>query len=130
MSIPRSLTESARLDGAGELRTFWSILLPLSKPMLACIALFTAVAIYNDWTTPLFYNNQDTWITVQLLLKRILVRIENLSTRHLAVLTKSALPAEGIKAATVVIVVAPILVTYPFLQRYFITGSWLGSIKE
>ncbi len=130
MSVPKSLPESARLDGGGDLRIFWSIMLPLSKPMLACIALFTAVAVYNDWTTPLFYNNTDTWVTVQLLLKRILVRIENLSTRYLAILTKSSLPAEGIKASTVVIVVAPILLVYPFLQRYFITGSWLGSIKE
>lgn len=130
MSIPSSLPESARLDGAGEFQIFRNIMLPLSKPMLACMALFTAVAVYNDWTTPLYYNNHDTWVTVQLLLKRILVRIENLSTRYLAIQTKSNLPEEGIKAATVVVVAAPILLIYPFLQRYFITGSWLGSIKE
>jgi len=129
MSVPKSLVESARLDGAGDYTVFFRIMLPLSRPMLACLTLFTAVAIYNDWTTPLFYNSSDTWVTLQLLLKRILSRIENLSLRGM-ILTKSTLPSEGIKAATIVVVVTPILLTYPFLQKYFIRGSWLGSIKE
>lgn len=130
MSIPKSLPESARLDGSGEYAIFLRIMLPLSKPMIACMALFTAVNIYNDWTTPLFYNNQDNWMTLQLLLKQVLTKIEALSMDGVAIRTKDTLPAEGIKAATVVVVLAPIMLVYPFLQKYFISGVWTGAMKE
>jgi len=130
MSIPKSLPESARLDGSGEYAIFLRIMLPLSKPMVACMALFTAVNIYNDWTTPLFYNSQDNWLTLQLLLKQVLTKIEALSMDGMAIRTKDILPAEGIKAATVVVVLAPIMLVYPFLQKYFITGVWTGAMKE
>ena len=130
MSVPRSLSESARLDGADDFKTLTKIMIPLSKPMLACIALFTAVAIYNDWTTPMFYNNQEKWEPLQLLLKRVLTRIESLSTAGMAIRTKDTLPSAGIRMATVVVVIAPILMIYPFVQKYFIAGTWTGSLKE
>lgn len=130
MSVPKSLSESASLDGADDFKILARIMLPLSKPMLACIALFTAVAIYNDWTTPMFYNNQERWEPLQLLLKRVLTRIESLSTAGMAIRTKDTLPSAGIRMATVVVVITPILLVYPFIQKYFIAGTWTGSLKE
>ncbi len=130
MSIPKSLPESARLDGAGDFQIFAKIMLPLSKPMLACMSLFIAVTIYNDWTTPLFYTSSASLETLQLLLKHILTKIEALSVQGAPVRTKDTLPAEGIKASTIVVVLAPILLVYPFVQKYFITGVWTGAMKE
>lgn len=130
MSVPPALSESARLDGAGEFQVFLKIMIPLAKPMLACMTLFTAVAIYNDYQTPLFYNNRDTWVTLQLILKRILVKIDSLSTRGMMLSSKDVLPSNGIKAATVILVLAPILAVYPFVQKYFIAGVWTGAMKE
>jgi putative aldouronate transport system permease protein len=130
MSIPKSLPESARLDGANEFSIFLRIMLPLSKPMLACMGLFIAVTIYNDWTTPLFYNSNPNLETLQLLLKHVLTKIEALSVSGSALSSKEVLPTEGIKAATIMIVVIPILTAYPFVQKYFISGVWTGAMKE
>lgn len=130
MSIPVSLPESARLDGAGEFTIFLRIMLPLSKPMLACMGLFIAVTIYNDWTTPLFYNSNPDLTTLQLLLKQVLTKIEALSVSGSALSSRDVLPSEGVKAATIVVVVAPILAAYPFVQKYFISGVWTGAMKE
>lgn len=130
MSIPYSLPESARLDGAGEFTIFLRIMLPLSKPMLACMALFIAVTIYNDYTTPLFYTSKPSLETLQLLLKHVLTKIEALSVQGAALSSKENLPTEGIKAATIVVAIAPILLAYPFVQKYFISGVWTGAMKE
>ncbi len=130
MSIPVSLPESARLDGANEFSIFFRIMLPLSKPMLACMGLFIAVSIYNDWTTPLFYNSDTKLDTLQLLLKRVLTKIDALAVQGFALETKDLLPTEGVKAATTVVAIAPILVAYPFVQKYFISGVWTGAMKE
>lgn len=130
MSIPYSLPESARLDGANEFTIFLKIMLPLSKPMLACMGLFTAVTIYNDYTTPLFYTSKPSLETLQLLLKHVLTKIEALSVQGAAMSSKENMPTEGIKAATIVIAIAPILLAYPFVQKYFITGVWTGAMKE
>jgi len=128
--LPKELEESAEMDGCGFVRTFWSIMLPLSKPMLACMALFIAVTIYNDYTTPLFYTSKPSLETLQLLLKHVLTKIEALSVQGAALSSKENLPTEGIKAATIVVAIAPILLAYPFVQKYFISGVWTGAMKE
>lgn len=130
MSIPVSLPESARLDGASEFGIFLRIMLPLSKPMLACMGLFIAVTIYNDWTTPLFYNSDRQYETLQLLLKHVLTKVSSLAVAGFSMQIDDLIPTEGVKAATVVVAIAPILCAYPFVQKYFISGVWTGAMKE
>ena len=131
MSIPPAVRESAQLDGASEFQIFARIMVPLAKPMIACMALFTAVDIYNDFATPMFYTRSEKWVTLQLLLKRVLYRVDALSSKDAAVrANESAIPINGMKAATVVIVLIPILMVYPFAQKYFIAGVWTGAMKE
>lgn len=133
-TIPSSLLESARMDGAQETRILFSILLPLCAPILAAITLFVAVAYWNDWTTPLFYTANRNLENLQLLLNRMLYRFEDAiaggALKDLASQLRVDVPREGIKMATVVLATTPIVLTYPFLQKYFIKGIIIGAIKE
>jgi putative aldouronate transport system permease protein len=128
-SLPDSLRESAEMDGAGPLRVLVSIYLPLSKPALATIALFYAVGRWNGFSDALMYMNNSFYYPIQLLLNNILKSISSIE-----VVTQEGFNTPGltetIQAATVVIATVPILIVYPWLQRYFITGATLGSIKD
>lgn len=131
MSIPRSIGESARIDGANEYIILSRIIIPISKPMIACVILFAAVGIWNDWTTALFYNPAYPVEPLQLVLKKVMTKIDEiLMTKMNLGAMGRFIPSEGIKYATVVVVVTPILCMYPFLQKYFIKGSWIGGVKE
>lgn len=131
--VPDAIIESARIDGAGELRIFSSIVIPLSVPGIATISLFTALAYWNDWMNALLYINSDNLVPLQYLL----VRIQN----NMAALVKAAtqgasvgaaaaqIPTEGTRMAMVVIATLPIALTYPFFQKYFVKGMTIGGVK-
>jgi ABC-type glycerol-3-phosphate transport system permease component len=132
MEIPRDVIDSAKLDGASEAQIFLRIALPLSKAVLAVIALFYAVAYWNDFFNALLYINDTTKWPIQLVLNQYVIQGESLNQAGGAGQGTAAaqrLPTESIKMAVVVIATAPILVVYPFLQRYFTKGMLTGAVK-
>ena len=112
------------IDGATELRILWSVLLPLSKPVLATFALFYAVGIWNDYMSPLLYLSDSSMWTLQMFLRQVTAaaNVVNPDPNYI-------LPAQGIKYAVVVVATVPILVFYPFLQKYFTKGVLIGAVK-
>jgi len=136
--IPESLIESARLDGAGEFRIYSRIVMPLCKPVLATIALFVAVGAWNAWFDNFIFNSGRPDLSVlQFELQRLLRSAMQAGTSA-AGATEAAQAAQGLQQvtptvirATITIVAAtPILIVYPFLQRYFVAGVKLGGVKE
>ena len=132
--LPEALAESARIDGANDLRIFWQIIFPLCMPVLATVALFVAVGSWNQWfDTQLYNGSKKNLYTLQYLLKMKLatsmqsMNAANTSADALANATKST--PVTIRCAITVVSAAPILVVYPFLQRYFVTGMVLGGVK-
>lgn len=130
--IPYELTEAAEIDGASEFRIFFMIILPLSKPVLATVALFIFLGKWNDWNTSLLYINKPELFSLQYLLQRILKNIELLQqeTNNINVLVEiSKIPAETVRMAMAVVVAGPALVVFPFFQKYFVKGLTVGSVK-
>ena len=127
--IPDSLRESAEIDGASLFRILISIYLPLSKPVLATLALFYAVGRWNGYSDALMYMRDDRFYTLQLLLYNI---INNIKQGEVATQEGFSAPglAASLKAAIVMFSTIPILCIYPFLQKYFIHGVTLGAVKE
>jgi putative aldouronate transport system permease protein len=129
-SLPEALHESASIDGAGEFKIFFRIILPLSKPIIMTIALWMAVMHWNTWYDAMMYMTDNTKITVQCLLQRI-IQENNSELISQGVMNPDAMQytSETVKAATIIVSVLPILVFYPFVQRYFIKGVMLGAVK-
>lgn len=124
--LPQELEESAKIDGANELRILRSIVLPLSKPVLATFGLFYAVGIWNDYMSPLLYlQDQGMW-TLQMVLRQV-TAAASLSADQLG--TDVPPPAQGIKFAVVIVATIPVLLAYPFLQKHFAKGMLIGSVK-
>ena len=133
-SIPPSLEESASMDGAGILRVFWQIILPLSKPILATIGIFSAVGHWNQWMDTLFLMTEERLFTLQFVLYRYLSEASNLASIMRAGQTGAVDASRMLSPRTVqmtvsVVVLLPILLVYPFLQRYFVKGIMIGAVK-
>lgn len=133
-SIPESLIESARIDGSGEIRTFFKIVLPLSKPSLASLGLFTAIGFWNDWMTCNLYITDARLYNLQYLLQSMMANIKNIManadrTKGLE-LALANLPSEGVRMATCILSIGPIIFLYPMLQKYFNKGLTIGAVKE
>ncbi|QHW29900.1 carbohydrate ABC transporter permease [Paenibacillus rhizovicinus] len=136
--IPEELEESARIDGYGDFQIFTRIILPLSGPVLATIGLFVGVAHWNDWFTGAYYVSNKDLIPVQTLLQQMLTEAEALSNaaqqasqnggQTINVNMAGSTP-ESLRMALLVIAVFPILCVYPFLQRFFVKGTMIGSVK-
>ncbi|WP_088102975.1 carbohydrate ABC transporter permease [Halalkalibacter urbisdiaboli] len=128
-TVPVSLEESARMDGANHFRILWNIVLPLSKPILATLSLFYAVGRWNGYQDALFYIRYETTLRpLQLKLYYLVVQAsESFQTEMTFVQTTSP---EVLKAAVVVFATLPIICVYPFVQKYFVRGVMLGSVKE
>ncbi|WP_244163271.1 carbohydrate ABC transporter permease [Paenibacillus pectinilyticus] len=131
-TIPSALIESAQIDGAGEYRTFWSIVIPLSAPILATIGLFECIMYWNDWQLGMIYITNPKLFSIQNLLNRIMQDIQFITTNMSSTNTNDAMqqmPTDSVKMAIAVIGVLPILVAYPFFQKYFIKGIMIGAVK-
>ena len=126
--IPESLKESAELDGAGPLRVLVNVYLPLSMPVLATLSLFYAVGRWNGFSDALMFMSDRTYYPIQLLLYNILNSVTSVEVATQEGFTSPGL-SESIKAATVVFATVPILLIYPWLQRYFISGVTIGAVK-
>ncbi len=132
-NLPEALFEAARVDGASELRIFSQFVIPLSVPMLACIAIYVGVGHWNSWFDVNLYSKNGTWDNLQIILYRILNQ-----TNAISKMTDSVMIAEKmrgiqpltVRAAITIIVVTPILMIYPFFQKYFVSGMTLGAVKQ
>jgi putative aldouronate transport system permease protein len=128
-SIPDSLRESAEIDGAGYISILLKIYLPLSTPVIATVALFYAVGRWNGFSDALMFMNDRRFYPIQLLLYNILNNVTSVEVATKEGFSSPGL-AETLKAATVMFATIPILLIYPWLQRYFISGVTLGAVKE
>jgi putative aldouronate transport system permease protein len=127
-SLPDSISESARIDGAGEWRILFRIILPLCKPILATFALFYAVDRWNEWYYPMIFIRKQSIVPLQVALRNIVLVAENAMAGKSEV-SLGFLFSIGLKMAAVIVTIAPIMVVYPFLQKYFVKGMTIGSVK-
>ena len=131
--IPASLEESATLDGAGTLRCWWSIVLPLSKPIIATVAVFAAVGQWNAWfDSHIYVTNSGLW-SLQYVLYRYLQQVQELANAMAdfqgATLSVNTITPAAVRMTITAVVTIPILFVYPFMQRYFVKGIQLGAVK-
>ncbi len=133
-SIPEELMDSARIDGAGEYRTFFQIVLPLMKPSLAAVGYMMATTYWNDWQNALLFIESDSKKPLQLLLVNIqrtiefLINARDIPSSVMAQM-QGTIPQQSATMATVIVVIGPIMIAYPFFQKYFIKGLTVGSVK-
>ena len=131
-TIPESLYESAKIDGSGDFHIYRRIYLPLGKPVLAIILLFSALAYWNDWWLGLMLIDKQEMQPLQMLLRAIISNIQFLQTMDSSPqmqMMMANIPSDGVRMALVLITTGPILLLYPFVQRYFVKGIMLGSVK-
>ncbi len=128
-SIPYSLIESAKIDGADDFRVFWQIVLPLAKPAMASIGLFIALGYWNDWWTAMMFVEKDKLYPLQYTLYRMLSSAQISSAASENAVIKN-MPTETLKLAMTVVATGPIIFLYPFVQKYFVAGITIGSVKE
>lgn len=132
-NIPDAVIEAARIDGAGEFKILFRIVMPMSIPIIATLALLVGLGYWNDWLNGLYYINQDSLYSIQVLLNRMLMDVQFLMSNTNAAQNLQnqdfVLPSTGIKMAVAVMGALPILIVYPFFQRYFIKGIVIGAVK-
>ncbi|MGE7837647.1 carbohydrate ABC transporter permease [Viridibacillus arvi] len=136
--LPMSVIEAARIDGSSEFKIFRTIVLPMSKPVLATISLFTAVGHWNDWYAGTFYVRDEMLKPLATLLQEMLTRQDALAdillrssgSQAYEMLDRVSITSESLQMATIIFVVLPIVCVYPFIQKYFVKGITVGSIKE
>ncbi|MGE5551742.1 MAG: carbohydrate ABC transporter permease [Bacteroidota bacterium] len=130
-TIPDEVLESAKIDGAGEIRTFFSIVIPLSLPGLATIALFNTLAYWNDWWLCLMLITDQALYNVQFTLYQILNNLQYLNTmaQYASPEQINRLPSETARMAMAIVAIGPVVLAYPFLQRFFVKGLVVGAIK-
>lgn len=131
-NVPAEVIESAKIDGAGEMRIFFRIMLPMSVPVIATVGLFTGLAYWNDWINALYYISSPVYYGIQNLMIRLLNNIQFLKSSQAATILAGReveLPSTGIRMALAVLGILPIIILYPFLQKYLIKGVVMGAVK-
>ncbi len=130
-AIPHAITESGKIDGAGDFRIFWSLIVPSMKPALATIGLFLALGYWNEWYfSSLFLGSQVTYRPLQYQLYNIINKVASLkSSLAGANIVLNDLPSETLKMATATLATGPIILLYPFVQKYFVAGLTVGAVK-
>ena len=132
-NIPDAVIEAARIDGAGEMRILLKIVLPMALPIIATLALLTGLGYWNDWLNGLYYIQNDSLYSIQVLLNRMLMDVQFLmssaNTAAAGNQQMGPLPSTGIKMAVAVLGALPALIIYPFFQKYFVKGITIGAVK-
>ena len=132
-TIPDSIIESAKIDGATQLTIFARIVVPISKPVFATVALFLTFGYWNDWLQAALYINKDSLIGLQPLLNRMMGQLDYLANNPTAGLSlqqyRAQMPSESVRMAIATVIVIPIACAYPFFQKYFISGQTVGAVK-
>ena len=129
-SIPQSLIEATRIEGGGDMTILFKIIIPLSKSILAVITLYYAVGIWNSWFDAMLYIRDRNLYPLQLILRDILIQSDTSAMEGGGNLGDVEAISESIKYTVIVVTTIPILVVYPFLQKYFVKGTMLGAVKE
>ena len=128
-SIPHELVESARIDGAGDFKIYYKVVMPLAKPAVATIWLFLALSYWNEWfRCNLYIKNTDLY-TLQYFLQSMMANLSAMMSEKGLVDSVASLPSETMKLATAIIATGPVLLFYPFVQRYFVGGLTVGGVK-
>ncbi len=131
-SIPESLIEAAKLDGASEMKILLKVILPLSKPMIVTLVLMVGLNYWNDWMNGMYYVTDSNLNTIQMILNNMIQNVEFLSKSASVMGSDAAMikmPTVGIRMGIAVIAVLPVMVIYPFLQKYFVKGIVVGGVK-
>ncbi len=131
-SVPDALYESAKIDGAGDIRIFFQIYIRLAAPVLATVTLFTALGYWNDWWLGMMLVEKDTLQPLQMLLRTIISNLQFLQTMESSAqvqMLMASIPSDSVRMALVIITTGPILLLYPFVQRYFVKGIMVGAVK-
>ena len=129
-NIPDEVIEAARIDGAGELKILASVVLPMAKPIVATLAMIVGLAYWNDWMNGLYYVNDDNLYSIQVLLTRILRNLDMMKQNAAAGGgSVGPMPSTALRMAIAVMGVLPIMLAYPFFQKYFVKGITVGSVK-
>ncbi len=128
-TVPPALIEAAKIDGAGEWRILLQIVLPISIPAVATISLFQTLAYWNEWWHPMLLINKEKYYTLQLLLQIMMQNIQNITEGGAELREGVEIPTDAVRMALCVVAMGPILVAYPFFQKYFIQGLTVGSVK-
>lgn len=136
MGIPESLIDAAKIDGCGEFGTMVKVVMPLLKPAMATVGLFIALAYWNDWYNAMLYIGKDEMQPLQYFLyeqvnnieayKRL---VESMGGGSSAAVSAMSMPTQSLKMALTVVVTGPIILLYPFVQRYFVQGITIGAVK-
>jgi putative aldouronate transport system permease protein len=131
-SVPPALLESAKIDGAGEMRTLWSIVLPMATPIIATLGLFIALNYWNDWQNGLYYITNDKMYSVQVLLNRMLLDtlyVQQGLAKSVGSGIGTAIPSATLKMAIAVLGAVPVLIVFPFAAKYLTGGIVVGAVK-
>lgn len=132
-TIPDSIIESAKIDGATQLRIFSTIVLPISKPVLATIGLFLTFGYWNDWFQSSLYISKASLVSLQALLNNMMKSLDYIANNPSAGLSlqqyRNQMPSESVRMAIAIVIVIPIACAYPFFQKYFISGLTIGAVK-
>ena len=130
-NIPEEVIEAARIDGAGEIRTLFKIVLPMALPILATLGLMIGLGYWNNWTNGLYYITDQKLFSIQQLLTEMVRNMQALQSGQFTQAMDQAanLPSTAIKMATAVLGVIPVMIAYPFFQKYFVKGMTLGAVK-
>lgn len=135
MALPESLIDAAKIDGCGEIRTLFQIVIPLIKPALATVGLFIALAYWNDWYNAMLYINEEKMWPLQYFLYQKVNNIEAYkkllenATISSSVVSSVSLPTQTLKMALTIVVTGPIVLAYPLVQKYFVQGITIGAVK-
>lgn len=130
-SIPEAIIESAKIDGAGDFQIYLQFVIPLSKPALATIGLFIALGYWNDWYNALLFISNSDLMPLQYYLYRLLGNMDGMRKAMMAAgaVVSSDIPTESLKMAMTIVATGPIMIAYPFIQRYFVQGLTIGAVK-
>lgn len=128
-SLPGELQEAAEIDGAGVFGIYAKIILPLSKPILATVGLLTAIAYWNDWTNGLYFITDSRLYSIQLLLNQMNNNVQYLASHSELGAAQQSIPGTSMRMAIAVVGILPILILYPFFQKYFEQGITMGAVK-
>ena len=131
-NVPDALVEAEQIDGAGELKIFNKIMFPLARPVVATISLFTGLCYWNDWINGLYYVDNEKLYSIQLLLIKIMNNIQSLKANSSAAMLGTGavdLPGTSVRMAMAFIGILPILLIYPFVQKYLVEGVVIGAVK-
>lgn len=132
-TLPASLFESARLDGAGESKILFSIVLPLSMPIIATLSLFYLVGKWNEWWSSMMYLNKNNMMPLQMVLRNLIESAQVLAEQGFESLSQTQAEKAftmGMKMAAIVVTMLPVMLVFPFLQKYFMKGITIGAVKE